>query len=237
MLSLTGTAVAVNPDTELRAIARSRGWTSATSAPAARQRRSACRRSPRRPWPAAWSAARSPSGGATSCPGEGHAARGAAGLARELPAEGGVVVVHRRIGRIRHEERQELAGGGGRLEQLAPRPQVRVFPVERRLGRRQSADGFPEVCGREREGRRPRGVAADRCQHGCRQAVDVADPVDLAPDELVAVQPRHPVRHRRDVAGNALGEALTRGGEFLVGAPGLGHRAQPKTLRRCSSSW
>jgi len=27
MLSLTGTAVAVNPDTELRAVARSRGWT------------------------------------------------------------------------------------------------------------------------------------------------------------------------------------------------------------------
>jgi hypothetical protein len=27
MLSLTGTSVAVNPDTELRAVARSRGWT------------------------------------------------------------------------------------------------------------------------------------------------------------------------------------------------------------------
>src|SRR3712207_9363881 len=27
MLSLTGTAVAVNPDTELRAVARARGWT------------------------------------------------------------------------------------------------------------------------------------------------------------------------------------------------------------------
>jgi hypothetical protein len=27
MLSLTGTAIAVNPDTELRAVARSRGWT------------------------------------------------------------------------------------------------------------------------------------------------------------------------------------------------------------------
>jgi hypothetical protein len=27
MLSLTGTAVAVNPDTELRAVAKSRGWT------------------------------------------------------------------------------------------------------------------------------------------------------------------------------------------------------------------
>ena len=27
MLTLTGTAVAVNPDTELRAVARSRGWT------------------------------------------------------------------------------------------------------------------------------------------------------------------------------------------------------------------
>jgi hypothetical protein len=26
MLSLTGTAVAVNPDTELRAVARARGW-------------------------------------------------------------------------------------------------------------------------------------------------------------------------------------------------------------------
>ena len=43
MLSLTGTAVAVNPDTELRAIARgARLGRSATSAPAARRRRSAC---------------------------------------------------------------------------------------------------------------------------------------------------------------------------------------------------
>ena len=41
MLSVVGTAVAVNPDAELRDIARRRGWQIRTSAPAARRRRSA----------------------------------------------------------------------------------------------------------------------------------------------------------------------------------------------------
>ncbi|OOK69901.1 haloacid dehalogenase-like hydrolase family protein [Mycobacterium kansasii] len=44
MLSLVGTAVAINPDSRLRSVARERGWKFGISAPRARPLGSGCRR-------------------------------------------------------------------------------------------------------------------------------------------------------------------------------------------------
>ena len=88
MLSLVGTAVAVNPDTELRGHARARGWeirdfrTGRKAAKIGVPTVAGGRR-----WPAAWSAAPSRCAAATSSPGD--AARRQAARAERAARRGG----------------------------------------------------------------------------------------------------------------------------------------------------